>query len=88
MPPRLYSLKQAGEILGASMTKMYELVGSGRIEAVKFGGATKIRHETLERLVDSLPKATITTQPRHPAKAHPKSGWRGRKADDARPKSG
>jgi excisionase family DNA binding protein len=54
----LYSLPDAWATLGVSRSTLYELIAAGDIQAVKVGRRTLIRHDELERYVQSLPAKT------------------------------
>ena len=44
-------------MLGVGTTRGYQLINSGMIEAVKLGGKTLIRADSLRRFVEGLPSA-------------------------------
>lgn len=61
---KLLTVKQTQERLSCGLTRVYELMGSGRLDALKLGGRTMITDESVERFIASLPRAVITTQRR------------------------
>jgi excisionase family DNA binding protein len=56
-----YSVSDAGRAIGVGVTKLYQLIGSGQIEARKAGGKTLIPAESLRAYLESLPRADIRT---------------------------
>jgi excisionase family DNA binding protein len=52
----LYRISEAAVALGLSTAKVYELINSGAIEAVRIDGARRIRAADLEAFVASLGK--------------------------------
>lgn len=52
----LYRISEAAVALGLSKAKVYELINSGAIEAVRIDGARRIRTADLEAFVASLGK--------------------------------
>ena len=52
----LYRISEAAVALGLSKAKVYELINSGSIEAVRIDGARRIRAADLEAFVKSLGK--------------------------------
>jgi excisionase family DNA binding protein len=44
----------ARNVLGIGTTKIYELIGEGRLRTVKIGRRTLIRTESIRELVDAL----------------------------------
>jgi excisionase family DNA binding protein len=52
----LYRISEASVALGLSKAKVYELINSGAIEAVRIDGARRIRAADLEAFVASLGK--------------------------------
>ena len=46
-----YTVSEASKVLGIGRTKMYELVGSGEIQSIRFGDAIRISKEYLDGLV-------------------------------------
>jgi hypothetical protein len=62
--PLLVPVKQACTIIGRGQSALYELIGAGKIRAVKSDGRTLIVVESLKDYVDTL-------QREHPAKIAP-----------------
>lgn len=54
-----HRIPAAAQAIGASRSKMYELIASGQIRAKKLGGCTIVEHSELERYLASLPDADI-----------------------------
>jgi excisionase family DNA binding protein len=52
----LYRISEAAVALGLSKAKVYELINSGAIEAVRIDGARRIRAADLEAFVAELGK--------------------------------
>jgi excisionase family DNA binding protein len=52
----LYSVKEACSALSMSRTKLYELIQSGSIRAVKNGVRTFVHIDELQRFAASLPE--------------------------------
>ena len=46
-----YTVSEASKVLGIGRTKMYELVGSGEIQSIRFGDAIRISKEYIDGLV-------------------------------------
>ena len=82
MSPLLVPVKQACTIIGRGQSALYELIGAGKIRAVKSDGRTLIVVESLREYAASLPpakvrpprnrrpqrvKQTLSLQERHPA---------------------
>jgi excisionase family DNA binding protein len=57
--PILVSLPQASQMLGRGVSTIYDLIGAGKIRAVKSDGRTLVVVESLHEYADSLPKATV-----------------------------
>ena len=52
----LYSIKQTQDRLGGSgRTKVYELIGSGKLTARKLGRRTFLEADQVDELIESLP---------------------------------
>ena len=65
-----YSIAGARKALGnCGRTKIYQMIGDGRLQAKKLDGKTIITHCSLVRAYDDLPAADIGT----PSKAEPKA---------------
>lgn len=54
----LLNVNEAAAEIG-SRTKVYELIGSGKLKAVKLGARTKIDSASLVEFIASLPPARI-----------------------------
>jgi excisionase family DNA binding protein len=54
-PPKLepicVTVNEAARMIGVGRTKLYELIASGEIEAVKLGKSTRITTSSLHKLV-------------------------------------
>jgi hypothetical protein len=57
--PLLVPVKQACTIIGRGQSALYELIGGGKIRAVKSDGRTLIVMESLREYVADLPPAKI-----------------------------
>lgn len=62
-----HTIADAVKISGIGRTSLYELIGTGRIEARKAGNRTLIPAESLRSYIASLPAATIRTGQRKAA---------------------
>ena len=60
----LYRISEAAVALGLSKAKVYELINSGAIKAVRIDGARRIRAADLEAFVASLGKDAACCPPR------------------------
>jgi excisionase family DNA binding protein len=60
--PLLLKYDEAAGMLAISKSKLYRMVISGEILAVRVGGNIRIRMTDLEQLVEGLPKRTPMTQ--------------------------
>ncbi len=58
---RLITLAEAKAILACGNTRIYHLLGQGRISAVKSGRRTLIPLSSIQAFVAALPPAVITT---------------------------
>lgn len=67
--PRTLTFAGVKEMYGWGRTKTYELLGQGRLEAVKIDDMTLILVDSCERLLASAPKAVIRTRLRRRAKS-------------------
>jgi len=56
-----FNIRSACDALGCGRTKIYQLIGDGRLDAKKLDGITIVTAESMARLVESLPKADIRT---------------------------
>jgi len=54
MEQLLCSIPDAAKLINGSRSKTYELIGEGKIEAVKDGRRQKVVVESLKRYVDTL----------------------------------
>lgn len=54
-----FTIQGAVKSTGLTRTRLYGLIGSGAIEAVKSGRRTLIKAESLRRYIDALPSASI-----------------------------
>jgi hypothetical protein len=61
LEPILYTLPEAKRVSGHGITRLYELMGAGVLDARKAGSRTFITAESLRRYLESLPKAEIRT---------------------------
>jgi excisionase family DNA binding protein len=50
----LLTVTEAGELIGLKRSKMFELIGSGRLRAIKIDGARRIALADVCRFVDQL----------------------------------
>ena len=57
--PLLVSVPQGCQIIGRGTAAMYELIGAGKVKAVKSDGRTLLTYESLVAYVASLPPAKI-----------------------------
>jgi excisionase family DNA binding protein len=57
MEPLTVTIAGARQALGIGTTKIYELIGDGRLQTVKLGRRTLIRTESIRALVESLDEA-------------------------------
>jgi hypothetical protein len=75
MTPLLVPVKQACTIIGRGQSALYELIGSGKIRAVKSDGRTLIVVESLYEYAKSLPAAKVqpprNRKPQHLRQAEP-----------------
>ena len=53
------TIKEGVRLTGISRTRIYELIGQNRLEAVKAGRRTLLRVASLEDYMASLPRAEI-----------------------------
>jgi hypothetical protein len=59
LPPILCSIPQASVMIGRGTQAIYDLIGGGKIRAVKSDGRTLIVVESLHEYAASLPAAKI-----------------------------
>ncbi len=57
MEPVTVTIEGAKKALGIGTTKIYELIGDGRLRTVKLGRRTLIRTDSIRDLVDTLEAA-------------------------------
>ena len=56
-----YRVEEAKHLIGTGTTKLYQLIGTGALDARKIGTSTVITGESLRAYVANLPKADIRT---------------------------
>jgi hypothetical protein len=66
MEKLLYTRPEAEAAIGCKTTRLYELIGTGKLRARKLGKRLMIEGDSLREFVASLPIAEITTVPRRP----------------------
>lgn len=59
--PRYITVKEACSSLRCGVTKLYELMASGKVKAKKDGGRTLVDVASLNRYQTDLPDAALTT---------------------------
>lgn len=57
----LYRASEARDAIGCGVTKFYQLINNGTLDARRFGRRTYITAESLEAFVASLPRAITPT---------------------------
>jgi hypothetical protein len=62
--PLGYSIEEAKRMIPCGHTKIYELIGEGRLVARKLGRKTIVTAESLHRLVGELPLANVRAENR------------------------
>jgi hypothetical protein len=62
--PFLVSIPQTCQLIGRCTATVYELVGAGRLIAVKSDGRTLITMDSIKDYVGKLPKAEIAPRPK------------------------
>jgi excisionase family DNA binding protein len=62
-PAMAYRPKDAAKLIGISVTQLYRLIERGDLVYCKFGGASIIRHEELQRVLDD--RAVPVTKAAH-----------------------
>jgi hypothetical protein len=62
--PLLVSVPQTAQYIGRCTATVYELIGSGRLNAVKSDGRTLVTMESIKGYVASLPPAQIAPRPK------------------------
>jgi hypothetical protein len=60
-PRLIYPSREARAALGCGLTKYYQLINSGKLDAVEFGKRTYITGESLLKLVESLERVVTPT---------------------------
>ena len=68
LEPLAFRIDDAKRLIGCGTTRIYQLIGSGALDARKSGNRTVILAESLRHYVTNLPKANITTGQRGAAK--------------------
>jgi hypothetical protein len=76
-PPILCSIKHASAMIGRGTQAIYDLIGGGKIRAVKSDGRTLVDVESLHAYARGLPSAKIAP-PRRRKPQHLRSGDRQR----------
>jgi excisionase family DNA binding protein len=66
-PPLAYTISEAAKTTGLGRTTIYELIGTGEIEARKAGGRTLVMAGSLHSYIASLPAAKIAPPKRRSA---------------------
>jgi hypothetical protein len=51
-------------VIGRCVATVYDLLGSGELEAVKSDGRTLVKMTSIKRYVDRLPRAEIKPRPK------------------------
>ena len=59
--PLAYRIDDARRVLGLGTTKLYELIGTGVLDARKAGNRTLITGESIRQYIANLPEADIRT---------------------------
>jgi hypothetical protein len=62
--PLLVSIPQTCQLIGRCAATVYELIGAGRLVAVKSDGRTLITMVSIKGYVELLPKANIAPRPK------------------------
>lgn len=57
--PLALSVKEACRVTGWGKTSLYRLIGTGEIEAKKFGAKTLISYDSLRRAIENLPPVPV-----------------------------
>jgi excisionase family DNA binding protein len=55
--PHLYSIEEAGHILGCGRTLVYDLIKNGRLRTRKLGRLTKVTASDLNEFIRRLPSS-------------------------------
>ena len=61
MQKLLYTTREARDAISCGVTRLYEHINSGRLEARRFGRRTYITGESLHALVASMARVTTPT---------------------------
>lgn len=64
-PPILCSIPTACTMIGRGTSAMYDLIGAGKVKAVKSDGRTLVVVQSLHEYAASLPPAVIKAVPKH-----------------------
>jgi hypothetical protein len=67
LEPLLYTTADAQLLLGCGVTRLYELLASGKLRARRLGPRTMIEAQSLHDLVASLPLVVTPTRQRRTA---------------------
>jgi excisionase family DNA binding protein len=59
MEPYCFTIADAALFSGIGRSKIYTLIGAGRLEAKKLGARTLVSAASLRKLLDDLPDADI-----------------------------
>jgi len=62
--PLLVSIPQTCQLVGRCTATIYELLGSGLLEAKKSDNRTLVTMESIKRYVADLPKAKVASRPK------------------------
>ena len=62
--PLLVSISQTCQLVGRCTATIYELLGSGQLEAKKSDNRTLVTMESIKRYVATLPKAEVAARPK------------------------
>jgi hypothetical protein len=62
--PMLVSIPQTSQMIGRGVSTVYELIGSGQLDAKKSDGRTLVTMESIKHYVQGLPAAKITARPK------------------------
>jgi excisionase family DNA binding protein len=69
-----YTTAEARTALGVGTTRLYELIGSGRLRARKLGRTTLIEADSMHALAAALPFAKISAGTRTSIRRHEEDG--------------
>jgi hypothetical protein len=62
--PFLLSIPQTAQVIGRCTATIYELIGSGQLQAKKSDGRTLVTMASIKSYVASLPPAVIAPRPK------------------------